>query len=155
MFQRRDIAQSRRLGGFDRLTGIALAVLAFALVVLASGAEAWACPSKHQVSAEAAAIDVHDAKLVAMGARSVASGLVRAAVLPTTHAVSNSCEGSSQSDDGLDCPGQCCVACSAAIDAASVSLPPLVEAMKGISFIANWSFSLRLLPLLRPPRALA
>ena len=137
-----------------RIFGATLVALAVALMMLLSAADAPACPSDVSSKAPAAiSQESHDkamvvaARQVEAASNSIMSSAVR--LIDRTHC----CGISSQSGD-FGCPGQCCVACSAAIGATALGLPS-PDRSGDISLLADWAFSLRPPPLFRPPRSLA
>jgi hypothetical protein len=155
MFDRSEAMLQNETGVARRIFGAALVAVAVVLITLLSGADAQACPPEATSKAPITSShnSHHKAKVVATGQVQVVSSSMRSSavrLIGRTHC----CEITSQSG-GFGCPGQCCVACSAAIGAAALSLPSPDWSTDRILLLEDWAFSLRPPPLFRPPRSLA
>ena len=155
MFDRSGAMLQNETGVARRIFGATLVAVAVVLITLLSGADARACPSEATSKAPVTSShnSHHKAKVVATGQAQVVSSSMRSSavrLIGRTHC----CEITSQSG-GFGCPGQCCVACSAAIGATALSLPSPDRSTDRVSLLADWAFSLRPPPLFRPPRTFA
>jgi hypothetical protein len=153
MFDRSGAMLQNERGVARRICAATLVAVAVVLITLFSGADARACPSDvtSKVPATISQKFHHQAKVIATGQAEVVTSSIRSSavrLVDSTH-----CCRMNSGDFG--CPGQCCVACSAAIDASALNLPSLDRSTDRVSLLADWAFSLRPSPLFRPPRSLA
>jgi hypothetical protein len=155
MFDRSGAMLQNEAGVARRIFGATLVALAVVLMMLLSGADARACRS--DVTSKAAATisqkSHHKAKVVATRRTEVVSNSMRSSAVRLIDRI-HCCGITAQLGD-FGCPGQCCVACSAAIGATALSLPSPDRSADCVSLLADWAFSLRPPPLFRPPRSFA
>jgi len=150
----RSRAMPQNAGVARRIFGATLVAVAVVLITLLSGADARACPKDVTSTAPATISDKsHQNAKIATGQAQVLSISMKYSAVRLIE-LTHCCGMTSQSGD-FGCPGQCCVACSAAIGATALSLPSPDRSTDRVSLLADWAFSLRPPPLFRPPRTFA